>query len=459
MMAPLDTNESSSFAENHFRSAPPPLTSSRKSPLFKLLLPIETDLTEDNPPSGLHALRLEANFLDLFGMRPCRRQRVFTRDEDRQGAPPVVMISYALWRHALRQRSERRLALAPCRSMACPPLSSACFRRISKCRRSPEPMWSCPLRSMKPPNAADAPSAPSLRMRPGLSMVESALAELQPQFQRALETVPARFRKEVSRCACAPVRDRQVGDRARRASLALFGAVLAVLLDRVRQHREPAHRLRGDARRANSRCAPRSAPSRCWRLARQTLTESLLLSALGAIAGCALAGILLRVFVSLAPRRAAPLARGRHRSPRAALHSMRLAGLGPALRPRPALRRSGLRSPSADRAPPPQPAAGLRAALVTLEIAFSMALVTGAGLCIAQPVETRKSPAWHTARTRRHRSIRAGPSALRQPRSGNSHSSTNWSSVSPRRPSRGDRRDFRHASAVRWDAREAALHN
>ena len=133
------------------------------------------------------------------------------------------------------------------------------------------------------------------------------------------ETVPPQFRQEVS-LRVRPVRDRQVGD-ARAASLALFGGVLAVLLiacaniasllmaRAVARERERAVRVALGASR--------------WRLARQTLTESLLLSATGAIGGCAFAAMLLRVFVVPAPAALPRLQEAAIDRPRAVLRHCR----------------------------------------------------------------------------------------------------------------------------------------
>ncbi len=369
MMAPLDTNEFF-LAENYFdlRRHPGPF---QEVSAFQAGS-IETDLTEDNPVR-LHALRLEANFLDLFGMRPAAG-RVFTRDEDRQGAPPVVMISYALWR--------TRFASDPNVAGRALPLDGVPNRIVGVLPRDFEMPTLTGADVVLPLalNEATERSGRALRvfarMRPGVT-VARAFAELQPQFQRALETVPARFRKEVS-LRVRPVRDRQVGD-ARAASLALFGAVLAVLLIACANI---ASLLIARAVTRDRELAVRAAlgASR-WRLARQTLTESLLLSALGAIAGCALAGILLRVFVSLAPA-ALPRLQDASIDRRvllftlcASLASGLLFGLFPALRRSGSLAIGGSRATASTRG-------GLRAALVTLEIAFSMALVTGAGLLL-----------------------------------------------------------------------------
>ncbi len=92
MMTPLDTNEFF-LAEPYFdlRKHPGPF---QEVTAFQAGT-IETDLAETNP-LRLSALRLEANFLPVFGITPAAG-RVFTASEDRPGGPPVAMISYAMW--------------------------------------------------------------------------------------------------------------------------------------------------------------------------------------------------------------------------------------------------------------------------------------------------------------------------------------------------------------------------
>jgi predicted lysophospholipase L1 biosynthesis ABC-type transport system permease subunit len=117
------------------------------------------------------------------------------------------------------------------------------------------------------------------------------------------------------------------------------------------------------------------------RLPRQTLTESLMVSVIGGAAGCALGWALLRVFVAVAPaalprlEEAAIDARVLLFTLGATLVSGLLVGIAPALRRSSSLAVGGSRST-------PRSRGRLRSALVTLELAFSVVLLTGAGLLL-----------------------------------------------------------------------------
>jgi len=214
------------------------------------------------------------------------------------------------------------------------------------------------------------------RLKPGTT-VPQAFAQLQPHFQRALERVPPQFRKEVS-LQVRPMRDRQLGD-ARLASLALFGSVLAVLLIACANI---ANLLLARAMSRDREFAMRAAlGAPRLRLIRQTLTESLLLGVVGGAAGCALAYALLRIFVAIAPG-GLPLIEKASIDLRvllfalaASLMSGLLFGLAPALHLPEISVLGGWRSAGPVRA-------GMRSVLVTLQIAISMVLLTGAGLLL-----------------------------------------------------------------------------
>ncbi len=369
MMAPLDTNEFL-FADPYFslRRNPGPF---EQVTAFQAGT-IDTDLTESNP-IRLHALRLEANFLEVFGIKPVVG-RAFDLQEDRPGGPRAAMISYGLWRS--RFAADPR---AVGRTLLLDGVATEIVGVLPRDFEMPTLTQAdvlLPLALNEATEHAGRAFRVFARLKPGVTL-RQAIAEMQPQFQQALQTVPPQFRKEIF-FRVRPVRDRQVGD-VRAASLTLFGAVLAVLLiacaniatlllaRSVARERELAMRAALGASR--------------WRLARQTLTESLILSAISGAAGCALAWMLLRVFVAIGPS-ALPRLEQASIDGRvllftvlAALMAGLLFGVAPALRRPGALLVGGWSSTVRSRG-------GLRSALVTLEIAFSMVLLTGAGLLL-----------------------------------------------------------------------------
>ena len=368
MMAPLDTNEFF-FASPYFdlRRDPGPFQEVTAFQAGNFAV----DLTEGNPVR-LHALRLEANFLSMFGMRPAAG-RMFTRDEDRPNGPHVAVISHALWRsrYAADPRAVGRTLL----------LDDVPYEIVGVLPANFEMPTLTPADVLLPLalNEATETSGRALRvfarLKPGIA-VKQAMAALQPQFQRAMATVPPQFRKEIS-FRVRPVRDRQVGE-VRAASLALFGAVLAVLLIACANI---ASLLLARAVSRQRELAVRAAlgASRL-RLARQALTESLVLGAAGGALGCAFAWALLRVFIAIAPGALPRLEEATIDSRvllftlAAALASGLLFGIVPALRSS-WMAAAGARSTVRTRG-------GFRSLLVTLEIAFSMVLLTGAGLLL-----------------------------------------------------------------------------
>jgi predicted permease len=121
--------------------------------------------------------------------------------------------------------------------------------------------------------------------------------ELQPLFQNALKIVPADIRYDFH-LKVRSLRDRQMQD-ARTTAWVLLGAVLAVLLIAC-ANVASLLMARGAARQRELAVRSALGASR-GRLVRQALTEALLLSIAGALAGCALAEGLLRFFIAIAP--------------------------------------------------------------------------------------------------------------------------------------------------------------
>ena len=369
MMTPLDSNEFL-LADAYFdlRRNPGPFAAVTSFQAGA----IECDLTEQSP-LRMRCLRLEANFLDTLGVR-LAAGRNFSAEEDRPNGPRVAIISHALWRSRF---AADPAAIGKTLSIDGTPT------RVAGVLPPDFVMPTLTHADILLPEALDEARERSgralrvfARLKPGVTLPQ-AQSRLQPYFARMLETVPPRFRKEVT-LRVRPLRDRQVGD-ARAASLALLGAVLAVLLIACANI---ANLLLARAVGRDREIAVRAAlgASR-FRLVRLALTESLLLAVAGGAAGCGLAFGLLRAFQAIAPEglprieEATVDLRVLLFSAAAAVLSGILFGLFPALR-----RTEGAVLGSARTVGPAR--GWLRGALVTAQIAISVTLLTGAGLLL-----------------------------------------------------------------------------
>jgi len=256
----------------------------------------DCDITEQNPLRLACAL-VQANFLSTLQIHPIVG-RDFTPEDDRPNAPRVALLSYALWRArfggdpkvpgriiSVDGKPLQIIGVLPA-SFEMPTLTAAdmllpqALDEAAQDRNHPQVI----LRAFA-------------RLKPSVTVAQ-AKAALQPWFEDSLRFVPPQFRAEVS-LRVRSLRDRQIDD-SRAGAWVLFGAVIAVLLlactnvanlllvRAVGRQRELAVRAALGATRT--------------RLIQQTLTESLMVALLGAMAGCALAYGLLRVFVSIAPQ-------------------------------------------------------------------------------------------------------------------------------------------------------------
>ena len=255
----------------------------------------QCDLTQRNP-LRLSCAAVESSFLPTLGLSPLLG-RNFTADEDRPNAPVVALISYQLWRShfggdasivgktiSLDGQGVRVIGVLP-KEFEFPTLERADVL-------VPQGLDQAAQRKTPPGRVMFG----FARLKPGVT-VGQATAALEPLFQQALTQAPPQFRKEIH-LRVRSLRDRQVHD-ARLAAWIMLAAVIAVLLIVCAN---VASLLLARAAARERELAVRSAlgASRA-RLIRQTLTESLLLSLGGAIAGLMLAFALLRAFVAIAP--------------------------------------------------------------------------------------------------------------------------------------------------------------
>jgi len=257
----------------------------------------ECDLTERNPMQ-LSCESVEGNFLPTLGISPILG-RNFLPEENLPNGPRVAVISYGLWlNHYNLDRGILNKVIDidgnPVRVVGILPQNFEMPRLQAADVLFPKTTGEAADRASN--SGLGGPRRAFARLKPGVS-TQQAEAELQPLFQQALKQIPSDIRYDFH-LKVSSLRDRQM-QQVRRTAWVLLGAVLAVLLIACAN---VASLLMARAAMRQRELAVRSAlgASRA-RLARQAFTESLLLSLAGAIAGCALAEGLLRLFISIAP--------------------------------------------------------------------------------------------------------------------------------------------------------------
>jgi putative ABC transport system permease protein len=255
----------------------------------------DCDITEQSPVR-VSCARVESTFLSTLGVRPVAG-RDFTGEDDLPKAPRVALVSYGLWqsRFGGDPRAAGRVLLLDGQAVSIIGVLPADFEMPNLGPADillPQALDESALDRSNPRVVLRAFG----RLKPGVTVAQAA-AGLQPWFQHSLRFVPPQFRAEVS-LRVRSLRDRQTED-SRVGAWVLFGAVVAVLLLSATN---VANLLLVRASGRQREFAVRAAlgASR-GRLARQTLTESLVLALSGGAAGCIFAYFLLRVFVAIAP--------------------------------------------------------------------------------------------------------------------------------------------------------------
>jgi len=214
------------------------------------------------------------------------------------------------------------------------------------------------------------------RLKPGMSVAQ-AYAQMQPLFKSDLKWFPAGAEKEL-RLRIRSLRDRETQD-VRPVAWILFGFVLAVLLIAC-ANVAGLMMARGAGRQRELAVRSAIGASR-GRLIRQALTEALLLSFGGGLAGLALAQVLVMVFVRLAPT-GIPFIDKARLDLRIAVFAALLSCLcGVIFGIAAALQKPGLAALNA-KGSMSRSHAFLRRSLVTAQIAVSIVLLSGAVLML-----------------------------------------------------------------------------
>jgi predicted permease len=335
------------------------------------------DLIENNP-AELGCISFQAGFLPLLGITPVLG-RNFTPEEDSPNGPRVAIISYNLWQghyngdpHMLGRiidvdgKPAHLVGVLP-RDFQFPTLETADIVL---------PMAFDPTIQTKANGGFGNPMRLFARLKPGVTVVQ-ARAEMQPLFQSDLSFFPPDASK-VLRLSIRSLRDRETQD-AQPAAWVLLGFVTAVLLIAC-ANVASLMMARGAARRREIAVRTAIGASR-GRLVRQALTEAMLLSCTGGLAGLLAARVLLAVFVKLAPT-GVPFIGNTHLDLRITVIAALIScvsgvifGLASAIE-KPRLERLNERTLSSGSR------AFLRRSLVTAQIAISIVLLCGAVLLL-----------------------------------------------------------------------------
>jgi putative ABC transport system permease protein len=257
----------------------------------------ECDLTEGTP-AQLDCPFVEGNFLPTLGVSPILG-RNFLPEEARPGGPSVVLISYALW--------NRRYNLDPGVLNKSINIDGTPVRVIGVLPRDfemPRLQSADVLFPLAVDDSADrisnggfgSPRRVFATLGRGIS-IQQAENALEPLFQRSKNQIPPEIRSDFH-LKVRSLRDCQM-QNVRLTAWVLLGAVFAVLLIACAN---VASLLMARGATRQRELAVRSAlgASRAT-LMRQSLTESLLLSLVGATLGFAFAEGLLRIFIAIAP--------------------------------------------------------------------------------------------------------------------------------------------------------------
>jgi putative ABC transport system permease protein len=344
----------------------------------------DLELSLDDKPERLAALRVSAGFFEVLGAQPLLG-RDFRREDELPDNNQVVILSYKLWRSrfnsdpgmvgrviTLSRRPFTVVGVAP------PGLQhvGGDYRSVPH-GESVDVWWPVGL-SPQAGRGAHFLNAVG-RMKPGVSAAQ-AEADFNVLAGRLADRFPGT--NQGWGIAVQPLHE-EIAGRARTMLLALFGAVVFVLLIAC-VNVANLSMARGTAREREVAVRASLGAGR-WRIARQLLTESLLLAIAGGVAGILLAQWAIDALLALNPE-GLPRLQAVSLDLRILLFTLCITiltglffGLAPALQSGRVdlneILKEGGRSSSGQRRK-------LRDVLVITEVALALALLAGAGLLL-----------------------------------------------------------------------------
>jgi predicted permease len=251
------------------------------------------NLIGNGEPERISGARVSANYFEVLGLTPILG-RAFTADEDKHGANRVALIGNGLW--------QRRYAGNPSVLGATIVLDREPYTIVGVLPAALElyansvQVWTpLALTPRELGSTGNRRYAVTARLRPGVTR-EKAEAEMQTIARAIAEKRPNSNKGWGA--IVVPIRDQVLGD-IRQPLLILFGAVACVLLIACANVGNLLL-ARGEARHQEIAVRAALGAGRV-RIARQLLTESLLLALLGGALGLWLASIGIDVLVRLLP--------------------------------------------------------------------------------------------------------------------------------------------------------------
>lgn len=251
------------------------------------------DLTEEHP-ERLNCAQVEANFLDVLGVRVAVG-RNFTAEDDRRGAGPTAILTYRL---ARRRFGDDRAAVGQALEIDGRPVRIVGVLPPGFEFPLSEPDLLVPQRLLPfaPLEAGGRFLTAIGRLKPGVTTKQAAAA-ITPLIGAGGDLFAQRFKVPV-KASVRSLRDLELGDASRTAWLLLAASAVFLLIVCVNAAGLLLARLAARSRELGTRAALGASRAR---LARLVFAESILLSVVAGGLAAALSWVLLRVFVRLAP--------------------------------------------------------------------------------------------------------------------------------------------------------------